>query len=63
MTPHEDMLWQKIRRQQIHGLQFYRQKRVAGYIVDFKKTKKRVYDGFLRNYGAKIKRDFRLGLV
>ena len=35
MTPHEDMLWQKIRRKQIHGLQFYRQKRVAGYIVDF----------------------------
>jgi len=35
MTPHEDMLWQKIRRKQLHGLQFYRQKRIAGYIVDF----------------------------
>lgn len=35
MTPQEDMLWQRIRKKQIHGLQFYRQKRIAGYIVDF----------------------------
>ena len=35
MTPHELMLWRRIRKKQLHGLQFYRQKRVAGYIVDF----------------------------
>jgi very-short-patch-repair endonuclease len=35
MTPHELMLWRRIRKKQILGLQFYRQKRIAGYIVDF----------------------------
>ncbi len=35
MTQHEQMLWSRIRKKQIHGLQFYRQKRIAGYIVDF----------------------------
>ncbi len=34
-TKHEQMLWSRIRKKQIHGLQFYRQKRIAGYIVDF----------------------------
>jgi len=34
-TPAEQLLWSRIRRQQILGVQFYRQKPIAGYIVDF----------------------------
>ena len=35
MTDAERMLWQRLRRKQIHGLQFYRQKPLLSYIVDF----------------------------
>ncbi|ENV72191.1 hypothetical protein F946_01655 [Acinetobacter johnsonii ANC 3681] len=35
MTDAEQMLWQRLRRKQILGLQFYRQKPVLNYIVDF----------------------------
>lgn len=35
MTDAERLLWSKIRRKQIGGLQFYRQKPVGSYIVDF----------------------------
>jgi very-short-patch-repair endonuclease len=35
MTDAERKLWSKIRRKQIHDLQFYRQKPVGNYIVDF----------------------------
>ena len=35
MTAHEALLWQRIWKKQILGLQFYRQKPIAGYIVDF----------------------------
>ena len=35
MTDAEQMLWQRIRRKQIHGVQFYRQKPLLAYIVDF----------------------------
>ena len=35
MTEAEKMLWQKLRRQQICGVHFYRQKPLANYIVDF----------------------------
>jgi len=35
MTPAEVRLWVKIRRKQIKGLQFYRQKPLGKYIVDF----------------------------
>ena len=35
MTKAEQMLWQKLRRQQICGVHFYRQKPLANYIVDF----------------------------
>jgi len=34
-TQYEQMLWSRIRKKKIIGLQFYRQKRIAGYIVDF----------------------------
>ena len=35
MTDAEQLLWSKLRRKQILGVQFYRQKPVAGFIVDF----------------------------
>ena len=35
MTDAELLLWSKIRRKQICGCQFYRQKNIANYIVDF----------------------------
>lgn len=34
-TEAEARLWGRLRRKQIMGLQFYRQKPIAGYIVDF----------------------------
>ncbi len=34
-TPAEQCLWAKLRRKQLAGLQFYRQKPLAGHIVDF----------------------------
>lgn len=35
MTDAEKFLWSKIRGKQIRGLQFYRQKIIGNYIVDF----------------------------
>jgi very-short-patch-repair endonuclease len=35
MTKAEQLLWSKIRRKQIKGYQFYRQKVIGNYIVDF----------------------------
>lgn len=35
MTETEIMLWNRLRRKQINGLQFYRQKPLGKYIVDF----------------------------
>lgn len=35
MTEAEQKLWIKLRRKQILGVQFYRQKPIAGYITDF----------------------------
>ncbi len=35
MTEAEKLLWSKIRRKQLKGLQFYRQKIIGNYIVDF----------------------------
>jgi very-short-patch-repair endonuclease len=35
MTDSEKLLWPKIRRKQLKGVQFYRQKIVGDYIVDF----------------------------
>lgn len=35
LTDAEQMLWQHLRRKQIHGVQFYRQKPLLAYIVDF----------------------------
>ena len=35
MTDAERRLWSKIRRKQLKGYQFYRQKNIDNYIVDF----------------------------
>ena len=35
MTDAEQLIWQRIRRKQILGLQFYRQKPILNFIVDF----------------------------
>jgi very-short-patch-repair endonuclease len=35
MTEAERALWQRVRRKQIHGVQFYRQKPLLSFIVDF----------------------------
>jgi very-short-patch-repair endonuclease len=35
MTDSERLLWSRIRRKQLQGLQFYRQKTVRNFIVDF----------------------------
>ena len=35
MTDAEQMLWQRLRCKQILGLQFYRQKPILNFIVDF----------------------------
>lgn len=35
MTDAEQMLWHRIRRKQIQGMQFYRQKPLLSFIVDF----------------------------
>jgi very-short-patch-repair endonuclease len=34
-TDAEQKLWARLRRKQLHGVQFYRQKPIAGYIADF----------------------------
>lgn len=35
MTDAERLLWSKVRRKQLNSYQFYRQKNVGNYIVDF----------------------------
>jgi very-short-patch-repair endonuclease len=35
LTDAERLLWSKIRRKQLNGLQFYRQKIIGNYVVDF----------------------------
>jgi very-short-patch-repair endonuclease len=35
MTDAEDSLWSRIRKKQLKGFQFYRQKNIGNYIVDF----------------------------
>ena len=35
MTEAEKFLWSKIRRKRLKGVQFYRQKPIGNYIVDF----------------------------
>ena len=35
MTECERLLWSRLRRKRLHGVQFYRQKPIGSYIVDF----------------------------
>ncbi|MBI3783585.1 MAG: endonuclease domain-containing protein [Deltaproteobacteria bacterium] len=35
MTPEESMLWDRLRRKQLKGVQFYRQRPLGRFIVDF----------------------------
>ena len=35
ITNTENLLWSKLRRKQLHGYQFYRQKIISNFIVDF----------------------------
>jgi len=35
MTDSEQILWSRLRKKQIQGIQFYRQKVIGNYIVDF----------------------------
>ncbi|MEW6683192.1 MAG: DUF559 domain-containing protein [Nitrospirota bacterium] len=35
MTQSEQVLWSRVRRKQIAGIQFYRQRPIAGFVVDF----------------------------
>ena len=35
MTEAEQRLWSRLRRKQLNGVQFYRQKPLGAYIVDF----------------------------
>ena len=35
LTDSERALWSRLRRQQLNGIQFYRQKPIGSYIVDF----------------------------
>ena len=35
MTDAERFLWSRVRRKQLKGFQFYRQKNIGNYIVDF----------------------------
>lgn len=35
MTDSEQLLWSRLRGKQLHGIQFYRQKPIGKYIVDF----------------------------
>jgi very-short-patch-repair endonuclease len=35
MTDAEQLLWSRLRRKQLHGVQFYRQKPLGPFIVDF----------------------------
>ena len=35
MTDSENVLWSRLRRKQLLGVQFYRQKPIGNYVVDF----------------------------
>lgn len=35
MTKGEELLWSRLRRKQLRGVQFYRQRPIGSYIVDF----------------------------
>ena len=42
MTDSERALWERLRRKQVHSVQFYRQKPIGNYIVDFYAPKAKI---------------------
>ena len=42
MTEAEKLLWSKIRGKQLKGVQFYRQKPIGNYIVDFYSASRKI---------------------
>lgn len=60
MTDSERFLWAKIRRKQLNGYQFYRQKNIGNYIVDFYCPAAKLIieiDGGQHYHGQGIKKD------
>ena len=60
MTDAERLLWSEVRRKQLKGYQFYRQKIIGNYIVDFYCPKARLIieiDGGQHYYDEKPKKD------
>jgi len=50
MTDAENMLWLKLRRKQLKGHPFYRQKIIGKYIVDFYPVRKNALLEFLTGF-------------
>ncbi len=60
MTDAEQLFWTKVRKKQINDYQFYRQKNIGNYIVDFYCPKKKLVveiDGGQHYENHEIKRD------
>jgi len=60
MTDSERFLWAKIRRKQLNGYQFYRQKNIGNYIVDYYCPAAKLIieiDGGQHYYGQGIEKD------
>lgn len=60
MTDSELKLWSRIRRKQLHGLQFYRQRPIGDYVVDFYCPQAQLVlevDGSQHTTGAMLKKN------
>jgi very-short-patch-repair endonuclease len=60
MTDAEKLLWSKIRSKQLEGYQFYRQRIIGNYIVDFYCPKAKLVielDGSQHSRGEMLKED------
>jgi len=60
MTDSEKTLWSRLRGKQVLGVQFYRQKPIGGYIVDFYAPKANLVieiDGSQHNVGDHVELD------
>lgn len=59
MTDAERLLWSKLRRKQVKNFQFYRQRIIGNYIVDFYCPSSKlikVRDDYMKSLGIKILR-------
>ena len=60
MTDSERVLWSRLRGKQLLGVQFYRQKPIGEYIVDFYAPKTKLVveiDGFQHMQGEQVAKD------